>query len=105
MAETPEFSAATAADCLQLIKMSLLEDVGATNIIDGVDCTTDAIVPQGTTAQAAFVSRGDGIVCGVETCNLAIEHFAEHLALASRSCRRPADRTAADDRDHERPGS
>ena len=81
MAETPEFSAATAADCLQLIKMSLLEDVGATNIIEGVDCTTDAIVPQGTTAQAAFVSRGDGIVCGVETCSLAIEHFAEHLDL------------------------
>ena len=81
MTETPEFTSATADDCLQLIEMSLLEDVGAANIIDGVDCTTDAIVPPGTTARAAFVSRGEGIVCGVETCKLAIEKFAKQLTL------------------------
>lgn len=81
MTEAPEFTSATAADSLHLIEMSLLEDVGAANIIEGVDCTTDAIVPQGTTASAAFVSRGEGILCGVETCKLAIEKFAKHLSL------------------------
>ena len=81
MADTPEFDSATAGDCLQLIKMSLLEDVGAANIEDGVDCTTDAIVPKGTAARAAFVSRAEGIVCGVETCKLAIKHFGQSLSL------------------------
>ncbi len=61
--------------------MSLQEDVGADNIGEGVDCTTDSIVPHDATAQAGFVSRDEGVVCGVEVCKLAIEKFAPKLSL------------------------
>ncbi len=75
------FSDSTAADCLKLIAMSLQEDVGADNISAGIDCTTDAIVPHEATAKAGFVSRDEGVVCGVEVCKLAIEKFAPKLSL------------------------
>ncbi len=81
MPAAPEFSPATAADCLQLIKLALNEDIGASDIETGIDCTTDAIVPRATMASAMFVSRAAGIVCGIEVTKLAIHHFANSLSL------------------------
>ena len=54
----------TATDCVKLIDMALAEDIGAANLNDGRDCTTDSIVPDAVTGSAAFVSRASGIVCG-----------------------------------------
>jgi len=75
------FSSAAKSDCLKLIEMALTEDIGASDLDQGVDCTTDSIVPKQATAQAAFVSRATGVVCGVEIAKLAIEHWAPKLTL------------------------
>ena len=79
--EAPEFSKDTQADCLKLIGMAIVEDIGASDLDAGVDCTTDAIVPTQATARAAFVSREDGVVCGVEIAKLAISKWAPKLSL------------------------
>lgn len=76
-----EFSSAAQADCIKLIEMALTEDIGASDLDAGVDCTTDAIVPKQATARAAFVSREDGVVCGVEIAKLAISKWAPKLKL------------------------
>ncbi len=78
---TKQFSAAAKTDCLKLIEMALTEDIGASDLDAGVDCTTDSIVPKHAAARAAFVSRADGVVCGVEIAKLAIKHFAPKLEL------------------------
>ena len=71
----------TAADCVKLIDMALAEDIGAANLKDGRDCTTDSIVPGSVTASAAFVSRSSGVVCGVEVAKLVIDRHALTLKL------------------------
>ena len=76
-----QFSPAAQADCLKLVEMALAEDIGASNLDDGVDCTTDSIVPKEAAARAAFVSRANGVVCGVEIAKLAIKNFAPKLKL------------------------
>jgi nicotinate-nucleotide pyrophosphorylase (carboxylating) len=73
--------AETTADCIQLIDMALAEDIGAANLKDGRDCTTDSIVPGSVTASAAFVSRASGVVCGVEVAKLVIDRHALTLKL------------------------
>lgn len=81
MTNKPEFSEQAQSDCLKLIEMALIEDIGASEMDAGVDCTTDAIVPKNANARAAFVSREEGFVCGVEIAKLAIEKFAPNLSL------------------------
>ena len=76
-----QFSSEAQADCLKLIEMALAEDIGASDLDAGVDCTTDSIVPKEAAARAAFVSRADGVVCGVEIAKLAIKQFAPKLTL------------------------
>ena len=80
-AKQPLFSESAKDDCLQLIKMALVEDTGAANLEAGVDCTTDALVPQKALASAALVSRDAGVVCGVEIARLAIAQWAPQLSL------------------------
>jgi nicotinate-nucleotide pyrophosphorylase (carboxylating) len=77
----PDFSKSAQSDCLKLIEMALVEDIGAADLDQGVDCTTDAIVPKEATARAAFVSRANGIVCGVEIAKLAIANWSPQLSL------------------------
>jgi nicotinate-nucleotide pyrophosphorylase (carboxylating) len=71
----------TAADCLKLIEMALTEDTGSASLETAVDCTTQSVIPTAATASAAFVSRQQGIVCGVEIAKLAISTFAPDLTL------------------------
>ncbi|MCL4121181.1 UNVERIFIED_CONTAM: hypothetical protein GTU68_003637 [Idotea baltica] len=61
--------------------MALTEDIGAADINEGTDCTTDAIVPKAAPAAAAFVSRESGVVCGVEVAKLAIKTFSPKIEL------------------------
>lgn len=77
----PVFSEAAQSDCLKLIEMALIEDIGANDLGTGVDCTTDAIVPKNAQARAAFVSRNAGVVCGIEIAKLAIAKWAPGLSL------------------------
>ena len=47
--------------CLdRLVEMALEEDLRG-----GVDCTSQSVVPESVSGSASFVSRGEGIVCGV----------------------------------------
>lgn len=80
----PVFSDAAKSDCLKLIELALIEDIGAGELSEGVDCTSDAIVPGQAVAQAAFVSRASGVVCGVEIARLAIERWAPELTMDVR---------------------
>ena len=79
-----EFSKETSEDALKLIEASLLEDTGANNLKDGIDCTTDAIVPSDATASAAFVSRETGVVCGVMVAHLVAKNFAPRVELTEK---------------------
>lgn len=75
------FSESAVSDCLQLIELALVEDIGASDLERGVDCTSDAIVPADTPGQAAFVSRDNGVICGVEIAKLAIAKWAPRISL------------------------
>lgn len=77
----PIFSEATKQDALRLIEMALVEDIGSADLSVGVDCTTDAIVPHSARARAAFVSRAEGVVCGVEIAKLALATFSPNIGL------------------------
>ena len=57
-----EFPEQTQADALKLVELALVEDVGAADMDQGVDCTTDAVVPKAAAAKAAFVARDAGVV-------------------------------------------
>ena len=81
MPEKNTLDAATTADCLKLIEMALIEDTGSASLKTAVDCTTQSVIPSGATASAAFVSRQQGIVCGVEIAKLALSKFAPDLSL------------------------
>lgn len=74
----------TITDALILIGLALVEDIGSTQIDQGVDCTTQSIVPEQALASAAFVARQEGVVCGVTVCQLAIETFSPKLKLRRR---------------------
>ena len=76
-----EFPEQTQADALKLVGLALVEDVGAADMDQGVDCTTDAVVPKTAAAKAAFVARDAGVVCGVEVAKLALAKFAPNIEL------------------------
>ena len=78
---TIEFPEQTQSDALKLVEMALVEDVGAADMDQGVDCTTDAVVPKDADAKAAFVARDAGVVCGVEVAKLALAKFAPNIDL------------------------
>ena len=81
MSQQFKLDAETTADCLKLIEMALTEDTGSASLKDAVDCTTQSVIPVAATASAAFVSRQEGIVCGVEIAKLALSTFAPDLTL------------------------
>ena len=80
----PELDDQTKTDAATLVEMALAEDIGSAIIEQGVDCTTQAIVPKDAMAAAAIVSRQEGIVCGLAVCQLAIEKHAPQLELEQR---------------------
>lgn len=76
-----KFCEQTQQNALALIRLALQEDIGSDCLDQGVDCTTDAVVPESANAKAAFVSRREGIVCGVEVAKLALSTFAPDVNL------------------------
>ena len=80
----PELDDQTKNDAAALVEMALAEDIGSANIEQGIDCTTQSIVPKDAMAAAEFVSRQAGIVCGLAICQLAIEKHAPQLRLERR---------------------
>lgn len=84
MTSHPQLDPAAIADCRQLIRLALLEDIGATDLAHGLDCTTDAIVPQGIRASADLVARGTGVICGMGVAELALAEWAPAIQLTVR---------------------
>ena len=68
---------ATQAECRTLIRLALEEDLGSSDLSQQRDCTTEALIPEGVPASAKFVSRQQGVVCGVEVCRLVLETMAQ----------------------------
>lgn len=68
-------------DALQLIELALVEDIGSSDLTTAVDGTTRSLFPNPCDVDAVFVARQSGIVCGLQICQLAIEHFAPDLKL------------------------
>lgn len=71
-----QFDAPTRSDCIALIDQALAEDLNGT-----VDCTSWSVVPEEVTGAARFVSREDGVACGLEICALVLERAAQKLEL------------------------
>lgn len=59
-----------------LVRVALLEDLGRAG-----DLTTNVIVPAGFFARAALVSRGEGVVAGLDLAKLAIELIDPKIAV------------------------
>jgi nicotinate-nucleotide pyrophosphorylase (carboxylating) len=63
-------------DCRQIVRLAIRED------LDRVfDWTTLAIVPTGTTASAAIVTREPGVACGLRAAELAISEMDVTMQL------------------------
>ena len=75
------FDSQTRADALHLIELALVEDVGSCDLTTAIDGTTRALFPDNAEVNADIVTRQSGIVCGLQICQLAIEHFAPKLEL------------------------
>lgn len=76
-----ELSPAATEDARRLIGMALQEDLGVADLKRGLDCTTDAIVPQGMRARADLVARGDGVLAGMAVVKLALDEWAPDIEL------------------------
>jgi nicotinate-nucleotide pyrophosphorylase (carboxylating) len=59
-----------------LVRAALLEDLGRAG-----DLTTDAIVPHGLNAEAVLVSRGTGVVAGLDLAKLAFGLMDPEISL------------------------
>jgi nicotinate-nucleotide pyrophosphorylase (carboxylating) len=62
--------AATLFDAETLIRLALAEDLA-----DGVDCTSEALVDANEEGAGELLSRGAGVICGIELTQLILRHF------------------------------
>jgi len=59
---------------VKLIELALEEDLGGQ-----VDCTTWATIPKDVVGKADFVSRDNGVVCGLDVSEIAIRKFGDEI--------------------------
>ena len=71
----------TRQDILALTQLALSEDIGSSNLEVAIDCTTLSVVPDDVRATATFVSREEGVICGLQLCELVVDQFAPNLKL------------------------
>ena len=71
----------TRSDALKLAELALDEDLGGHDLSTARDCTTLALVPDDWDAAATFVSRQEGILCGLSVCQAIINQFSSQLRL------------------------
>lgn len=69
------------ADALRLVEWALVEDVGSADLETAVDGTSQSLFSVPTPVTADFVTRQAGIVCGLQVCQVAIEHLAPAVQL------------------------
>ncbi len=74
-------SLATREECRRLIRWALDEDLGSAVSGRQHDITSCAVVPREASGSAHFVSRGQGLVCGIAVCEMILEMADRHLHL------------------------
>jgi nicotinate-nucleotide pyrophosphorylase (carboxylating) len=57
-------------DCRQLVRLAVREDLART-----YDWTTVSLVPQEVAGAARVVSRGDGVICGLQAAAIALDEM------------------------------
>ncbi len=65
-----EWDASLAADCLQIVRLAILEDLDR-----GYDWTTVALTPSDGMGQAQVVARETGVIAGLKAAELAAAEF------------------------------
>lgn len=66
-------------DCRQIVRLAIREDLDRL-----FDWTTLALVPSGTKAEAAIVSRAPGIACGLRAAEVAISEMDVTMELVTQ---------------------
>jgi nicotinate-nucleotide pyrophosphorylase (carboxylating) len=82
IAPTPEFTESARRACRHLAELALAEDLGSARASGRRDITSAAIVPPDAAGQARFVSRSDGVLCGVEACREVVELVDSELQFS-----------------------
>ncbi len=97
MNDQPQYSLdeVTKIEALQLIDWTLNEDLGSSDPDDQLDVTTASTVPDNVKGSASFVSRQDGVVCGVAVSELVVKKINRGLNL--EVVRRDGDSLASGD--------
>ncbi len=72
----PKLDHDTTQDALKLIAMAIAEDLEGR-----VDCTTWATIPETARGSAKFVSREQGVICGLEIAKLVVAHHGPNVEL------------------------
>ena len=72
-----DWDEAVEEDCRQIVQLAVREDLDRL-----FDWTTLALVPSGTTAQAAIVAREPGVVCGLRAAALAASEMDVAMTLS-----------------------
>ncbi len=70
------WDAAVEEDCRQIVRLAIREDLDRL-----FDWTTLALVPSGTQAEAAIVTRQSGVACGLQAAELAISEMDVTMQL------------------------
>ncbi len=77
-------SSAARAECRDLIQRALVEDLGSADSGRQRDITSSSVVPDQASGSASFVARDQGVVCGVEVCELVLEIAGRHVQMEVR---------------------
>lgn len=75
------FDEATRDDANNLISLALIEDLGSAQPEHQKDITTESVVPEHVKGQATFVSREQGVLCGIRVVELILGQVNKDLEL------------------------
>ena len=78
-ASTIPFDEATRDDTNHLIRLALTEDLGSKHPEHQSDITTESVVPEHVKGQASFVSREQGILCGIRVVELILRQVNKDI--------------------------
>ncbi len=73
-----DWDEAVEEDCRQIVRLAVREDLDRQ-----FDWTTMALVPSGTTARAAIVSRQPGVACGLRAAALAVSEMDVEMKFSA----------------------
>ncbi len=81
MKNSGKFDGATAIECRRLIELAFNEDLGSIDHNKQRDITSCAVIPERVRGSARFVSRRNGVVCGIPVCQWILKIANRDLSL------------------------